>query len=59
VPVQDGHGRTIAAISASDEASRMTPAREVKIRQALFEATAGLQKALYPSRAVREPSLQG
>jgi IclR family acetate operon transcriptional repressor len=59
VPVQDGHGRTIAAISASDEASRMTPAREVKIRQALFEATAGLQNALYPSRAVREPSLQG
>jgi DNA-binding IclR family transcriptional regulator len=57
VPIQDGHGRTIAAISASDEASRMTPAREEKIRQALFEAKAGLQNALY-RRAVPELSLQ-
>lgn len=57
VPIQDGQGRTIAAISASDEASRLTPAREEKIRQALFEAKAGLQNALY-RRAVPELSLQ-
>ncbi len=54
VPIQDGHGRTIAAISASDEASRMTSAREEEIRQALLEAKAGLQNALYR----RRPSLQ-
>jgi DNA-binding IclR family transcriptional regulator len=50
VPVKDSHGRTIAAISASDEASRMTPAREVKIRRALFEAAEELQNALYRRR---------
>jgi DNA-binding IclR family transcriptional regulator len=49
VPVQDGHGRTIAAISASDAIGRMTPAREVKIMQALYEAAARLQKTLYRS----------
>ena len=54
VPVQDGHGRTIAAISASDEASRMTPAREGKVRQALFEAKAGLENALYRGRPASE-----
>lgn len=59
VPVQDGHGRTIAAISASDEASRVTPAREQKVRQALFEAKAALEHALYRRRAVRKTSLQG
>ena len=47
VPVQDGHGRNIAAISASDAIGRMTPAREVKIMQALYEAAARLQKMLY------------
>jgi DNA-binding IclR family transcriptional regulator len=47
VPVQDSHGRTIAAISASDEARRMTSSREVKISLALFEAAARLQNALY------------
>jgi IclR family KDG regulon transcriptional repressor len=50
VPVQDSDGRTIAAISASDEMGRMTPAREVKIKHALFETAAGLQNALWPSR---------
>ena len=50
VPVRDGQGRTIAAISASDAMGRMTPAREVKILQALYEAAARLQKALYRSR---------
>jgi DNA-binding IclR family transcriptional regulator len=54
VPIHDGHGRTIAAISASDEASRVTPAREEKIRQALFEAKAGLERALYRRPAVLE-----
>jgi IclR family transcriptional regulator, acetate operon repressor len=49
VPIQDNHGRTIAAISASDETSRMTPSREVKISLALFEAAARMQNTLYRS----------
>jgi IclR family acetate operon transcriptional repressor len=57
VSVQDSHGRTIAAISASDEVSRMTPSREVEIRQALFEAAAKLQNALYRRRAPSENRL--
>jgi DNA-binding IclR family transcriptional regulator len=59
VSVQDGHGRTIAAISASDEASRMTSAREEEIRQALLEAKVGLQDALYRGRIPSENLLSG
>lgn len=59
VSVQDGHGRTIAAISASDEASRMTSAREEEIRQALLEAKAGLQDALCRGRIPSENLLSG
>jgi IclR family KDG regulon transcriptional repressor len=58
VPVKDSDGRTIAAISATDEASQMTSAHEVKIRQALFEAAAALQNALYGRRTARETPLQ-
>jgi len=58
VPVKDSDGRTIAAISATDEASRMTSSREVKIRQALFEGAAALQNALYGRRIVRKMPLQ-
>ena len=47
VPVHDGHGRTIAAISASDEARSMTPSREGQIELALFQAAARLQNGLY------------
>ncbi len=59
VPVKDSHGRVIAAISAGDEPGRMTASREVKIRQALFEAAARLQDALYRCPATKELSLQG
>jgi DNA-binding IclR family transcriptional regulator len=47
VPVQDSHGRTIAAISASREARLMTPSREGQIELALFQAAARLQNDLY------------
>ncbi len=59
VPVQDNHGRTIAAISASDETGRMTPAREVKIKQALFETAARLQNALCRSRPSQDRLSEG
>jgi DNA-binding IclR family transcriptional regulator len=59
VPVHDSHGKTIAAISASDEASRMTPTRQIKIKRALLGAATELQRALYSRRPAREPSLQG
>ena len=59
VPVQDSHGRTIAAISASDEASRIPPARETNIRQTLSGAAGALQSALYSRRTAREQFLRG
>jgi DNA-binding IclR family transcriptional regulator len=57
VPVQDSYGRTIAAISASDEASRVAPGKEAKIKQALLDAAAKLQTALYRCGAVAESLL--
>lgn len=48
VPILDGQGRTIAAISASDEARRMTSVRQEEIRRKLFEAAIALRKSLYP-----------
>jgi DNA-binding IclR family transcriptional regulator len=56
VPVHDRYGKTIAAVSASDEASRMTPSREAEIQRALFEAAVELQTALYRRRTVRDRS---
>lgn len=51
VPVLDGEGRTVAALSASDAAERMTPKRQLEIREALFEVAAALRHKLYPSPA--------
>ena len=45
--VYDSHGRTIAAISASDAVGRMTPAREIATKRALLDAAAKLQDLLY------------
>jgi DNA-binding IclR family transcriptional regulator len=57
VPIRDGHGRTIAAISASDEARRMPPSRQTKIRNALLKATKALQTVLYPSLSLQKSAL--
>jgi DNA-binding IclR family transcriptional regulator len=58
VPVKDSHGRTIAAISASEEARRTTLPREAIIKKALFEAAAAIESALYRHRSAREAALQ-
>ena len=51
VPVLDGEGRTVAALSASDDAERMTPKRQLEIREALFQAATALRHKLYPTPA--------
>jgi IclR family acetate operon transcriptional repressor len=48
VPVLDHEGRAVAAISASDDAQRMTPERQLEIRDALFEVAKNLRQKLYP-----------
>ena len=48
VPVLDSTGRTMAALSASDEAERMDQVRQQRIRHALQDAAAQLRKKLFP-----------
>lgn len=49
VPVRDRDGRVVAALSATDAAERMTPARLEEIRALLAEAAARLAAKLYPA----------
>ena len=48
VPVLDREGRAVAALSATDDADRMTPERLLEIRNALLDAAAVLRQKLYP-----------
>ena len=52
VPVQDRDGRAVAALSASDDAERMTPQRQMEVRDALVEAAGILRQKLYPAPAM-------
>jgi DNA-binding IclR family transcriptional regulator len=49
VPVCDNAGRTVAAMSATEFADRLTPERQVQIRDALFEAAAAVGRRMFPS----------
>ena len=49
VPVLDQEGRAVAAISATDDAERMTSDRQLEIRDALFAAAATMRQKLYPT----------
>ncbi|HET7086697.1 MAG TPA: IclR family transcriptional regulator [Rhizomicrobium sp.] len=49
VPVLDQDGRAVAALSATDDAERMTPERQVLVREALFDTAAALRRKLYPT----------
>jgi len=49
VPVLDRDGRAVAALSASDDARRMTSERQLEIRDVLFSVAASLRQKLYPS----------
>jgi DNA-binding IclR family transcriptional regulator len=56
VPVHDGHGRTVAAMSATDHARRMTPERQAELREGLQLAAAALERKVFPSGpAVQDP----
>ena len=49
VPVLDREGRAAAAMSATDDVARMTPERQVEVREALLQAAALLRQKLYPT----------
>jgi IclR family acetate operon transcriptional repressor len=49
VPVQDRDGRAVAALSASDDAERMTQARQQEVRDALIHAAGVIRQKLYPA----------
>jgi DNA-binding IclR family transcriptional regulator len=49
VPVLDRDGRAVAALSATDEAGRMTPHRQLEIRDVLIDVAAQLRLKLFPS----------
>jgi len=51
VPIHDGEGRTVAAMSATDSALRMTPERREEVRAALVEAAAAIGRKVYPAGA--------
>lgn len=49
VPVRDGEGRCVAAISGTGSAAEMTPERRAGIRDALLEAAAAIRCKVYPA----------
>lgn len=51
VPVHDGRGRTVAALSATETADRMTPARHAELLAGLLEASAALRQKISPGSA--------
>ena len=51
VPVLDRDGRAVAALSASDDAQRMTAERQLEVRDVLFGIASNLRQKLYPSPA--------
>ncbi|HEY0267158.1 MAG TPA: IclR family transcriptional regulator [Rhizomicrobium sp.] len=48
VPIHDAEGRTVAAMSATDHALRMTEERQAEIRDALFDTAAALERKVFP-----------
>ncbi len=58
VPVLDRDGRAVAALSASDDALRMTAERQLEIRDVLFGIASSLRQKLYPSPAAPERHTQ-
>jgi DNA-binding IclR family transcriptional regulator len=51
VPVRDQDGRAVAALSATDDAERMTTQRQTEVRHALLDAAGALRQKLYPAPA--------
>lgn len=57
VPIRDSEGRTVAAMSATDHAQRMTPDRQREIRDALRDAAAALGRKIYPGGLLKNDRL--
>ncbi len=54
VPIYDGYGRTVAAMSATENAADMTPERQEELLGALLEAASALGRKVYPSPPAKE-----
>jgi DNA-binding IclR family transcriptional regulator len=54
VPLRDASGRTIAAISVSDEPARMTEMRREEVRQALRQTASAISRKLCPDEYVQK-----
>lgn len=48
VPIKDGYGRAVAAISATERAEKMTPQRQAELCLGLQEAAAALSCKVFP-----------
>lgn len=60
VPIHDGEGRTVAAMSATDHADRMTPQRQGEVRDELLAAASMLERKVFPpDPELKPPSLLG
>lgn len=57
VPIHDGDGRTVAAMSATEHADRMTVTRQVEVRDALVQAARALERKVYPPAPIIKTSL--
>jgi DNA-binding IclR family transcriptional regulator len=49
VAIREADGRVVAAISITDQADKMTPARQAQLREALLEAADTLGQKIYPA----------
>ena len=53
VPLLDGDGRTVAAMSMTERPRDMTPARLAQVREAMMEAAATISAKVYPAGRLR------
>jgi DNA-binding IclR family transcriptional regulator len=56
VPIHDAEGQTVAAMSATDHAERMTPERQDQVRNALLGGAQALERRVYPQAPKLKPS---
>jgi IclR family acetate operon transcriptional repressor len=59
VPIRDGYGRTVAAMSATESSENMTPERKAELREALLEAAEALHSKVYPAAIPIREALAG
>jgi len=56
VPIEDEHGTTIAALSATESAERMTPERVAALKEALTEAARAIGRKVFPADVPVRPA---